>query len=181
MIVFDLKCRNGHQFEAWFNSASNFERLRKGGHVSCAVCGSSKVDKAPMAPRITTSKKKAAAKAEKAGKAEKAARKAAGDDTVAHVRVTDDSNALVGPSRFANDPAAAKAGDLMRQLNELRGQIEKNCDYVGKSFPEEARKMHYGEAPKRNIYGEATESEARQLADEGVEFSRIPWAPRRDS
>ena len=179
MIVFDLKCRNGHLFEAWFNSASNFERLRKGGHVSCAVCGSSKVDKAPMAPRITTSKKKAAAKAEKAAKT---TRKTAGDEApAASVRVTDDSNPLVGPSRFANDPAAAKAADLMKQLNELRGQIEKNCDYVGKSFPEEARKMHYGESPKRNIYGEATESEARQLADEGVEFSRIPWAARRDS
>jgi len=174
MIVFDLKCRNGHQFEAWFNSASNFERLRKAGHVACAVCGSAKVDKAPMAPRITSSKKKASPKAEKA------ARKPAGDDAV-NVRVTDDSNALVGPGRYANDPAAAKAADLMKQLSELRGQIEKNCDYVGKSFPEEARKMHYGEAPKRNIYGEATESEARQLADEGVEFSKIPWAPRRDS
>ena len=41
--------------------------------------------------------------------------------------------------------------------------------------------MHYGEAPKRNIYGEASDGEAKALADEGVEFSRIPWAPRRDS
>lgn len=173
MIVFDLKCRNGHLFEAWFNSASNFERLRKAGHVACSVCGSTKVDKALAAPRISTSKKRGAA----AVKAD--APEAAGAEA-APVRPRDGAP-LTGPGRYANDPAAAKASDLMKQLAELRVKIEKNCDYVGKRFPEEARKIHYGEAPKRNIYGEATDVEAKALADEGVEFSRIPWTPRRDS
>lgn len=162
MIVFDLKCRNGHLFEAWFNSASNFEQLREAGHVACAVCGSSKVEKALMAPRISTSKKKGKAPVAKTADA-------AGPES------------LSGPGRYANDPSAAKAAELMGQLAELRTRIEKNCDYVGKSFPEEARKIHYGESPKRNIYGEASDGEAKALADEGVEFSRIPWAPRRDS
>jgi hypothetical protein len=165
MIVFDLKCRNGHKFEAWFNSAANFERLRKGGHVACAVCGSSKIEKALAAPQISPSKKK--------GKAAVA------------VNASEPANPgpaeLNAPGRYANDPKAAKAADLMKQLTELRTQIEKNCDYVGKEFPEEARKMHYGESPKRNIYGEASDVEARDMADEGIEFSRIPWAPRRDS
>ena len=169
MIVFDLKCRNGHQFEAWFNSASNFERLRKAGHVACAICGSSRVERAVVAPRISTSKKKAKGES-KAVVAENATEKPAPA-----------KGGLTGPGRYATDPAAAKATDLMKQLSELRVQIEKNCDYVGKRFPEEARKMHYGETPKRSIYGEATDGEARQLAEEGVEFSRIPWTPRRDS
>lgn len=173
MIVFDLKCRNGHQFEAWFNSAGNFERLRKAGHVACSVCGSTKVDKALAAPRISTSKKRSAA-AVKADTPETAA--AARDAATPR-----EPAPLSGPARYANDPAAAKAADLMKQLSDLRGQIEKNCDYVGKRFPEEARKIHYGEAPKRNIYGEASDGEAKALADEGIEFSRIPWAPRRDS
>ncbi|HEX9466299.1 MAG TPA: DUF1178 family protein [Alphaproteobacteria bacterium] len=172
MIVFDLKCRNGHQFEAWFNSASNFERLRKGGHVACAICGTSRVEKALVAPRITTSKKKAAKAEPKAA----AADSAPGADAPAKAPA-----GLSGPGRYATDPAAAKAADLMKQLSELRVQIEKNCDYVGKRFPEEARKIHYGESPKRSIYGEASDGEARQLADEGIEFSRIPWTPRRDS
>lgn len=174
MIVFDLKCRNGHQFEAWFNSASNFERLRKGGHVSCAICGSSRVEKALVAPRISTSKKKAAKADSKAATAE--ARAASSPETP-----TKAPGGLSGPGRYATDPAAAKAADLMKQLSDLRVQIEKNCDYVGKRFPEEARKMHYGESPKRSIYGEASDGEARQLAEEGIEFSRIPWTPRRDS
>jgi hypothetical protein len=174
MIVFDLKCRNGHQFEAWFNSASNFERLRKGGHVACAICGSSRVERAVVAPRISTSKKRAA-------KAEPKPEAAAQPVAEAAPAPKGGAGSLSGPGRYATDPAAAKAADLMKQLADLRVQIEKNCDYVGKRFPEEARKMHYGETPKRSIYGEATDGEARQLAEEGVEFSRIPWTPRRDS
>lgn len=165
MIVFDLKCRNGHQFEAWFSNAAGFDKLKKAGHVACAVCGTSKIEKALNAPNITPSKRKPAAAA---------APKESSETTSA-------PPALSGPGRYANDPAAAKVGELMKQLTELRGQIEKNCDYVGSGFAEEARKMHYGEAPKRNIYGEASDGDAKGLADEGIEVSRIPWAVRRDS
>jgi len=165
MIVYDLKCRSGHQFEAWFSNASAFERLKKGGHVACSLCGSTKVEKALNAPNIAPSKGKSPAKQPVTTPAETPRREPA----------------LAGPGSYANDPAAAKVGELMKQLAEMRGQIEKNCDYVGGKFADEARKMHYGEAPKRNIYGEASDLDAKSLADEGVEFSRIPWAPRRDS
>jgi hypothetical protein len=168
MIVFDLKCRNGHVFEAWFNNADVFEGLRKGGHVSCSICGTRKVDKTLTAPRISTRKGK------KAGDASSPATEA--DKPAAPAPAT-----LSGPGHYGNDATAAKAAEMMKQLSEMRVQIEKNCDYVGKSFPEEARKIHYGEAPKRNIYGEASDTDARALQDEGVEFSRIPWAPRRNS
>ena len=63
----------------------------------------------------------------------------------------------------------------------MREQVEKNCDYVGNKFPEEARKMHYGEADTRNIYGEATDSEAEALKEEGVEVQRISWTPNEDA
>jgi hypothetical protein len=169
MIVFDLKCRNGHVFEAWFNNAQTFEGLRKGGQVACAVCGNRKVDKALQAPRISTRKGKKAEPPPMPPPAAPASEKPAVPQP------------LSGPAHYGNDQMAAKAADLMKQLSELRGQIEKNCDYVGKKFPEEARKIHYGETPKRNIYGEASDMEARALKEEGVEFSRIPWTPRRDS
>lgn len=171
MIVFDLKCRNGHLFEAWFNSASNFDRLKKSGHVACAVCGSIKVERALNAPNISPSKRKAAA----------AAAVPEAPPVPAPAPAPASVPDLAGPGRYANDPKAAKVGELMKQLAEMRVQIEKSCDYVGPDFAEQARKMHYGEAPKRNIYGEASDSEAKQLNDEGIEFSRIPWAPRRDS
>lgn len=66
-------------------------------------------------------------------------------------------------------------------LAKLRKEIEANCSYVGDKFAEEARKIHYGETENTNIYGEATDSEERELHEEGVVFGRIPWLPRSDS
>ena len=64
---------------------------------------------------------------------------------------------------------------------EIREQVEKHCDHVGDKFAEEARKIHYGEVDKRNIYGQATSEETKELKEEGVEFGEIPWIPRHDS
>jgi len=53
VIVFDLQCRDGGEtFEAWFRSSEDFEEQRTAGLVQCAVCGSSNIEKAPMAPRV---------------------------------------------------------------------------------------------------------------------------------
>ncbi len=70
---------------------------------------------------------------------------------------------------------------VMRSLRALREHVEKSFDNVGERFPEEARKIHYGEVEKRNIYGQASADEASELREEGVEFGSLPWAPRHDS
>ena len=77
--------------------------------------------------------------------------------------------------------ADSRAARQHRQLSELRRCVEENFDHVGRKFPEEARKIHYGEAEPRNIYGESTEQEARSLSEEGVRIARIPWLRRHDS
>jgi hypothetical protein len=69
---------------------------------------------------------------------------------------------------------------LRVMLQRLRNEIERNCDYVGGQFAEEARKIYRGESDRRGIYGEATPVEAEALADEGIEVCRIPWVPRAD-
>ena len=153
MIVFDLKCDRGHVFEAWFKDSATFERQRKRREVDCAICGSTSIAKAPMAPRLSR------------GRSVDAAEKPA----------------AATPKAYANDPAATRAGALMKELAQLRHHIEKNCEYVGPRFPEEARKMHYNETEKRSIYGEADDGEAAALAEEGIEFARVPWLPRRDA
>ncbi|WP_299772136.1 DUF1178 family protein [uncultured Tateyamaria sp.] len=56
MIKYTLKCADGHGFESWFASADAFDGLKAAGHVSCAICGSAKVDKAIMAPRVRTAR-----------------------------------------------------------------------------------------------------------------------------
>lgn len=82
---------------------------------------------------------------------------------------------------YAKHPDAERAAELLRQLSELRRHIEANADDVGGAFAEEARKIHYGESERRNIYGEASDEDAAALAEEGVEFARIPWVRRADS
>ena len=70
---------------------------------------------------------------------------------------------------------------MRRFVEEFRAHVEKNCDYVGDRFPEEARKIHYGETEHRNIYGDATWEEAGKLAEEGVEVFPLPLPPRSES
>jgi hypothetical protein len=69
---------------------------------------------------------------------------------------------------------------MLAMLQKVRAEVEKNCDYVGNEFAEEARRMHRGEIEQRGIYGEATEDQAESLLDEGIEIARIPWVPRAD-
>jgi hypothetical protein len=67
--------------------------------------------------------------------------------------------------------------DLRTKLKELRDHLTKNADNVGAQFPEEARKMHYGEIEHRSIYGVASSEEAKELAEEGIEFHPLPVLP----
>ena len=67
--------------------------------------------------------------------------------------------------------------ELRAKLKELRDHIVKTADNVGERFPNEARKMHYGDIEHRPIYGEASPEEARALIDEGVEVAPLPVLP----
>ena len=140
MIRYNLQCRKAHQFEAWFRDSALYEDQLAAGELRCPVCGSKKVEKAVMAPSVSTSKRREKAQSE-----------------------------------------AEQAGKVLKGLREMRQQVEENCDYVGPSFAEEARKIHYGEVEQRNIYGETDAEQAKSLKDEGVEFQRIPWVPLENS
>lgn len=74
-----------------------------------------------------------------------------------------------------------EAMDAMKILYNMRAHIEEKFDYVGSGFAEEARKIHYDEVEKRDIYGEATVEEVEDLRDEGIEFGEIPWVPTHDA
>jgi len=152
MIVYNLKCRKDHLFEAWFRDSSAYDEQATAGVLSCPFCGSRKVEKALMAPRLS----KGAAKVEEAAPVPVAASEKAVMET-------------------------EQAGQMMKALAEVRRKIEENFDHVGPAFAEEARKIHYGEADPRNIYGETSDEDAEALREEGVSFGRIPWAPRQDS
>jgi hypothetical protein len=73
-----------------------------------------------------------------------------------------------------------QARQLGEALVRLREHLEAHSVDVGPSFPEEARRIHYGESPIRSIHGEASAEEAAALRDEGIEVLPLPWLRRRD-
>jgi hypothetical protein len=152
MIRYNLRCERGHVFESWFQSSQAYETQEKRKLVSCPSCGSAKVERAIMAPQIVSKKSR-----DRAVQAPAAA--------------TDATPPSATPLMMAQDH------ELRAKLRELRDHIVKNADNVGERFPNEARKMHYGDIEHRPIYGEASPEEARSLIDEGVEVSPLPVLP----
>lgn len=90
-------------------------------------------------------------------------------------------NIATSKARGPQNKEAEQAAQTLGKLRELRRKVEENCDYVGETFAEEARKIHYGEVEERNIYGETSDDDARELQDEGVSVRRIPWIPFENS
>lgn len=162
MIVFTLKCRDGHEFETWFRDGAAYERQARRGLVTCPDCGSTQVEKAPMAPRLGRSSKSEPA----SHHASDAPADAAPEATTAAPAVPD------------RPPTPA---EFRRALQVLRRHVEANCENVGKRFAEEARRIHKGEAKARGIYGDATPTEAKKLAEDGIEIAAIPWVPSNDA
>ena len=72
-----------------------------------------------------------------------------------------------------------RAAQMMHHLRAMHDEITKNSDNVGEKFPEEARKIHYGETAKRNIHGRANLEDARALDEEGIDFGILPLLPDR--
>ncbi|MDZ4367857.1 MAG: DUF1178 family protein [Afipia sp.] len=151
MIRYALRCDHGHAFESWFQSSAAYDSQHKRGLVACPTCNSTKVEKAIMAPRI----------------ARKGKFKSAPDPVAAPAEGTASTSLVMAPQER----------ELLSKLKELRDHVLKNADNVGNKFPDEARKMHYGDIEHRAIYGEATTEEARALIDEGVEVAPLPILP----
>ena len=174
MILYDLRCRKNHVFEAWFRDSAAYDDQAEAGEIACPTCGSKKVEKAPMAPRL------AKGGLAKDGAENGEAQRAEAQTTETETTETETTGIQTGETETAK-AETAKAAEAMRALRGLRRKVEDNFDYVGPQFAEEARKIHYGEADAHNIYGETSDQEAKELRDEGVAFTRIPWTPRQDS
>jgi hypothetical protein len=151
MIRYNLHCERDHAFESWFQSSSAYETQEKRKLVTCPVCGSAKVERAIMAPQIVSKKGR--------------------DPAVPAPATTEVAAPASTPLMMAQER------ELRAKIKELRDHIVKNADNVGERFPNEARKMHYGDIEHRPIYGEASPDEARSLIEEGVEVSPLPVLP----
>lgn len=153
MIRYGLVCEAGHAFDGWFRSSSDFDAQSEKGLLGCPACGSEKIEKALMAPSIRTGASKAEPEAVTAQPADPGVAPAA-------VAVVDEKHAK-----------------MREMLRELRTALTQNSEDVGDRFPEVARKMHSEEIEQRSIHGRATPEEARALAEEGVDITRLPPFP----
>lgn len=153
MIVFNLGCESGHQFEGWFGSTEDFDRQRERGMLECPVCGVKAVSRLPSAPRLNLV---STGMAEPAGESS-------------------------SPTPAANKEAASRTRLLAAQTafyQHLRRMLERSDD-VGERFAEEARRMHYKETPERQIHGVATREETTELLEEGVAVLPLPFILKR--
>jgi len=162
MIRYTLVCNKRHEFESWFANSAAHDKQAKRGLVTCPVCGSAKVEKALMAPRLARADTPPTRKAAPPQPAPASPAEAAPAATQAPTPV-----AMISPQER----------EFRQKLRELRDHLVKNAENVGPRFPEEARKMHYGEAEHRSIYGVASPKDAKALHDEGIEFSPLPVLP----
>jgi hypothetical protein len=163
MIKYALRCERDHEFESWFKNSAAYDSQRKRGLIACPACGSAKVEKAIMAPRL--------------------ARSESADAEPLPAAAAPPTPSLPMPMPFAPPGKGTVAimspqeRELRKKLKELREHIVKNADYVGQRFPEQARKIHYGETERRSIYGEASPEEAKELHEEGIAFHPLPILP----
>lgn len=171
MIHFALRCRDhGHQFDGWFRSNSDFEVQAERGLVECPACGSHHIEKALMRPALA-----------KGGSVRDAVGESVPQDSMQEATPAMPAAGAPGPASappptLTNlpEPSAAVA-QAFKVLQELSRKVRTEADYVGSSFAEEARKIHYGESEARQIYGEASKKDVDSLREEGI--TALPLMP----
>jgi hypothetical protein len=146
MKVLDLKCSHDHRFEGWFASSDEFESQLSRKLVACPVCSTAEVSRMPSAPRLNLS-------TTRSDRTEQAS-----------------SGSSVTPQAAPQQPDQAAQARALQFMREFLAKTEN----VGDRFAEEARRMHYDEAPARNIRGVATPEDAHALMEEGIDVMPLP-------
>jgi len=154
IIIYDLECEYSHRFEGWFRSNDDFDDQRERKLLTCPECGTSAIRKVPS--RINIGSKASAHPVPAEQKAGESA------SVSAHK---------------ANSVDVATAFVMARQA--IQALINHSED-VGDRFAEEARKIHYEEAPIRAIRGQASPEEFEELRDEGIEIIALPLLPNEE-
>lgn len=152
MKVLNLQCAQGHGFEGWFGSDDDYHQQQASGRLSCPVCDDASISRLPSAPRLNLS----GARAPSGGPA----------PTEAVAAEPASGSAPPGPS-----VAALQAQAMWLKMVQ---RVVKDTVDVGERFPEEARRMHYGESQQRGIRGQASAEERAALAEEGIEVMPLP-------
>ncbi|MCR9285687.1 MAG: DUF1178 family protein [Rhodobacteraceae bacterium] len=171
MIKYTLVCDSAHSFEGWFRNSDDFDAQCARKLVVCPICGETSVQKGLMAPAVSTARKRealvGAAQAEMQSVAAAAANKADAPTAAASTEMR--------PSALL--PQDVQQKEILEALRLVRARIVESSENVGQNFAAEARKIHYGEAEERSIYGETTPKDVEALLDEGIQVFALPELP----
>jgi hypothetical protein len=152
MKVLDLQCTQQHVFEGWFASEDDFQSQLSRGLVSCPLCADTAVSKKLSAPRLNLG---------------------AGRETLPTAEPS--SEAVQAASQVSSMPdTLPEPTELQAALLKMVRHVVANTEDVGQKFADEARKMHYGDAERRNIRGQASAEETKELLDEGIAVMPLP-------
>jgi hypothetical protein len=189
MIKFSLTCAQSHEFEGWFSSGDEFERLSAGGHLECPVCGGGRIKKMLMAPAVKTTRGSEQKVIPFAG--ENVLNQSAdgsgqmvdqGELQAANsVRGTTGKTSLEAGKHVMPSLPAEVHAEIANQLREIKKKVMASAENVGDRFGSEARKIHYGESKKRGIYGQASPQEAVELLNEGIDIIALPTLPEEQN
>ncbi|MDR1609124.1 MAG: DUF1178 family protein [Deltaproteobacteria bacterium] len=163
MVIFDLICLDGHQFEGWFDDLTDLESKLADGQLTCPICGAPQVSRRPSTFGLVKSRSNSV-------KAVRPASQGEAETTLAHEGWDSEKEKL--------DKMVLSG---LMALTKLAESIQKDCVDVGSNFAAEALKMRYGVIPNRNIRGHSTEGEEKILRSEGVDFFKLPILSRKDT
>ena len=140
MIKYLLNCKNcSLEFESWFASSKEFDKLKKLKLLSCQQCNSQKIEKSLMKPNLAN-------------------------------------------SSFKQDKVQKNYKNVKKKLREYQKFVKENFEYVGENFAYEARSIHYSKKKnKKNIFGKASIEDVKELKEEGIETSTIPWIEDKEN
>jgi hypothetical protein len=159
MKVYNLACPLNHQFEGWFSSEEDFSSQKERAVLCCPMCDSIEIARMPSAPYI-------------GGRSHHHEQTAdAFEKTAMNLPSTNDAMHLTPEQKVQFQEK------MQAMMLQVVREIMEKTDNVGESFAEEARKIHYKEAPERSIRGVTTIEQAAELMDEGIDVYSLPVPP----
>lgn len=156
MKVLDLQCQQGHVFEGWFGSEADFQDQKQRALVQCPLCADTHIQKRLSAPRLNLG-----------AAAPNQLLPGPGSGGPVDGRAVAATGSAGGASGV-EAPEPALPAELQAAWIAMARKIVANTEDVGAGFAQEARRIHYGDAPERAIRGQATQSETLQLLEEGI-------------
>ena len=150
MIKYSLKCSEDNckkmePFDGWFQNSTSFEKQIKAGYISCPYCGSLNIKKNLMSPSVKSTKE---------------IKSKMNSKNIKHNELHKNRN---------------KEIDMMVVLRNLKKEIQKNAEFVGKNFAKEAKAIHEGKSKERAIYGHADTKDLKELKGKNIDVINIPW------